>query len=305
MSLENSRSQRDRIDESSESMRSVDSQKKLEQKLPYVDEQLDKAFKEGVIRREDRMKVYASINNLRPAQLDDLENILNEYIGTKRVKREEYQKELQKAQAEGLLTEKEAKEYLEGYTKLSGKERKLEAESGLPKKLERKKLEKKEFSELIDDSPHFFHNGERTKEGQVMLDEYNKLPEGEKKLSKRRLLRKTAMLDRFSDLCKDRYQVANEHYLRGNYEQSVALMKKNVKTCERYPESARLSEFKDFAQWDANNGAYELQKHEGVQEKRAEVSECLGGNDQQKDYESALKAANEAVSLTERFINKT
>ncbi len=286
---------------------SVEAEKKKpqlsEKQLQYADEQLDKAVKDGTLRREDRMKVYAQMDKMTSAQIANAESILDEYIGKKREKREEYSKELDDAVSNGLMSVDEHKEFMKKYDKMPGKERQKEMEEKWPKRLEMKKMVKKEFSALLEESPHFFHEGKLTAEGQSLLDEHNSkiINDREKLVLKKRLIRKIKKFDGFSELCKERYQVANEHYVRGNYETAARLMKKNSKTCERYPDSARLKEFNDFAKGDHNNAVYEQLKNEKMNDKREEVQECFQG----KDHESALNCASEAVQMMKKIISTT
>lgn len=293
--------------EKKDQQESLEAQKKTpklsEDQLQYAEKELDTAVKEGVLRREDRMKVYAQMDRMTSAQIANAGTILDDYIGKKREKREEYTKELDSAVGSGLLSKDEQKQYLAKYDKMSGKDRQKEFEEKWPQQLEAKKMEKKDFESLIKESPHFFHEGKITKEGQKLLDEQNNplKNDREKLVLKRRLIKNIKKLDSFADLCKERYQIANEHYNRGEYESAAQLMKKNTKTCERYPESARLQEFKDFAIGNSHNANYELLKNQQMNEKRDEVQECFQGD----DYDSALECADEAVQMMKDIIAKT
>lgn len=279
------------------------SPERYDQMLQYADEQLDKAVKSGVLRREDRMKVYAQIDKLTPSQVANAEKILDDYIGKKKEKREDYIKQLDEAVANGLISVEEHQDYLQKYDKMPGKDRQKEQEEKWPKRIEVKKMEKKAFGELLQESPHYFHEGKLTPEAEALLEAYNDKLNGEREqlVLKRRLIKDIKKLDAFADMCKERYQIANEHYNRGDYESSAKLMKKNIRTCERYPQSARLKEFQTFAKGDFNNAVYEQLKNEQMQNKREEVQECFQG----EDHEAALVCAGEAVKMMEGIISTT
>lgn len=294
-----------------------------ERQHEYIDNQLEKARKEGVIRREDRMKIYGNMCNLSSSDIKNAESILDEHIGRKRYKRDVYLKGgknadtkykkpedakdseiigLDEAQNEGLISSREKTAFLNNYDSMSGKDRQQEQKK-MQLRIEKRKLDMKEFDQILKETPHFSDGGVITQEGQLRLNAYNKpeLSEREKLVLKNRLIRETIRLGEFTKLCEKRHNIAGEYYRRGDFESTTRLMQKNITTCARYPQSRELQEQGDKSQRYAHNSGYEQHKNQEIFDKREEVQECFLG----KDHDGGLACAQKAVEMSERFLKTT
>jgi hypothetical protein len=289
----------------------------------YAHDEIGKALKEGIIRKADVGKIHAEMARLTPTQIANGEQILDEHLGKKRFKRDLFIKgsndpDIQKspfykkgvdggvvgvdeAINKGYINKAKRQQYIDRYQKLSGKDRAKEQEK-MTKRIEMGEAVNQDVETIIQGSPHFFHNGEITPEGQALIDEHNSpnKTEGQKRLLRSRLVRKTTKLDAFAKLCDEREKTAYEHYQRGEYKQLADLMRKNERTCRRYPESVQLREKQEKSQRYWHNANYEALKNQGVNDKREEAQECI-----KDDKESAAKCASEAVVLMEGVIKNT
>lgn len=294
-----------------ENLKTVEEEKKLlENGKPYeltndqirdIQKRLDTAQNEGLVCPRDFLKIYQRLGDLSPEEKKDALKHLEEYLKTKKGHQEDYEEKLKKAVEEGSVTEEEKKDRLKAYEEMTGEERKEEDEHGLEKWLKEQEGEKKEYDELLQESPHFSQKGTVSEYAVELQEKFSAMDEKEKRREQRRLLKLIKTLDLNDQIIDRNEDMAGQQYRDGNFDISGRLMKRNMRILQRYPMSLHFQEHLEKTERYIGNLNYEQTKYKRVEESEEDISDCA----KSLDHEKAIQASQKAVSLIQQWIQTT
>jgi len=263
-----------------------------DQQWDNINKQLNDAVKAGAISENERNGARQLIAQIPQNMRGKAEKIVEKKLKKKAEYEQEHRKKVEEAQEKGWLSEKEAEKLLKDYHKLSGGKKRKKATDKLEKDLKIREAEKTQAEDLVDQSPHFNHQGKRTKEAETFIKRHATLDEGGKKKEKIRLLNRINQLDNIVELCEDREKQASELYSHGEYYQALLIMKRNKRFTDRYPESIRLQEVNKKAEVSITNLEYELEEQEKIREARED-----------RDDEVSVENADHSLNLSNKLIH--
>lgn len=272
-----------------------------DQQWDNINKQLNEAVKMGAISEKERSGARQLIAQIPPNMRQNAEKIVEKKLKKKAEYEQEFRKKVDEAQEKGWLSEKEAEKFLGDYHKLSGGKKRKKATDKLEKDLKVREAEKTKAEDLIDQSPHFNHQGKRTKEAEDFIKRHSSLDEAGKKKEKIRLLNRINQLDNVVGLCEDREKQASDLYSQGEYYQALLIMKRNKRFTDRYPESPRLKDVNKKAEVSITNLEYELEEQEKVREAREDRDDEISV----ENADHSLNLSNKLIKLADHMVGFT
>jgi hypothetical protein len=225
---------------------------------------------------------------------------LPEHLKKKAEHLQQYEESIKKHfSSDGRLNE-EGEKLLEEYYDMTGEERK-EAAKKLNGVIEARIEEKKNYQELLEESPHFSEDGKLTPEAEKLFQEYQLAAGPRKEDLKRQLLNQIRRLNKVEKECEQTYTKANEFYERGKFISGEMFLEHIIGLCDEYPDSPRFQVIKDWNKRDLENMKDHTEKDRAIQ-KTMMLRDTFEGVE---DIDTAIRYSTKLTQQTEHFLSFT